>query len=314
MKSHLPIALLAFLCVSALAGNLTDTANIFGPDASKVSAVIENLPIWIETSLETPPGGIKPYADARVERLTQRGFLIVLTTQPRAWRVSMNPIGIASSEGVRLAGDQMVAKFKRGKFSEGAIGLTQELVRLSELPKAQVEAPMKTVGSGFKIVGWIAASVSAICGVFVLVMIVSIVALFLNRRSERKSEAMRQQRQKQTIPKSPSPEEARRVFDAYTPAQRNAIIEEHHHHHYSSGASTDPLLFWMLMNNSQPFYSALAPSYAPAPVYEAPRQHSPSPEPDRSSSSSDSGSSFDFGGSSDVGGSFSDSSGGGGSW
>ena len=313
------LLLAAGLCASAIAGTLTDSATVFGPNGKNFSDSIASLPVWIETQEKTPPNGLKDYADAQVKELTQHGFLLVVTTQPRAWRVSMNPVGLASSEGVRLAGDAMVKEFKTGNFADGAIILAEDLNQLTT-GKAVSET------SDSRIVLW---SVSAIFGLVVLVGIVIVVA---TRRNTRREAEIREQRKVTPTPKptveqarahweqvsnAPNAAQAKQVFDSYTPVQRETIIQERHHHHYSSGASTDPLLFYMLLNSSQPHY------YAPTTIYEAPepsRHHSPPPEPDRSSSSSSdysssSSSSFDSGSSSfDSGSSFSDSSGSGGSW
>jgi uncharacterized membrane protein YgcG len=301
--------LLLTLCLSLplLGGNLTDSANLFGPDHSKVSAAIENLPIWVETFVQTPPGGLKPYADARVVAFTQRGFLIVITTQPRQWRVSMTPIGIASSEGVRMAGDTMVASFMKGKIAEGMINFTAELMRLSESKVIQAEVGGIPEQSHFSDrMGWII--VGALIGLTVIGV------LWLNWRSDRKEESLRKARETKPVTKStPNPEEARRVFDSYTPSQREALISLHHHHHCSSGASTDPMLFWMMMNMSQPSYPTSTYSASLAPE---PRRHDSSSSNSSSYSSSDSSSSsFDSGSSSfDSGSSSSDSSGAVGSW
>lgn len=319
MKTIRLIAFAVALCASAFAGPLNDSANVFGPRAKEVSNAIASIPVTIETRVDVPPGGLKAYADAQASET--RGFYVVITTQPREWRVSMNPVGLASSEGVRLAGDAMVARFKRGQFAEGAIGLAQELVRLTQpkpaaVAQRRVEAVVAPKGmSDTEIVLWIVG------GSVATVLVVWWIVWALNRRAARLE---RERRERWTPPVSsrsapksvskPDPVEAQRVFDSYTPEQRRTIIEERHHHHYSSGASTDPLMFYLLMN------SAMQPHVHAAPVYHAPAYRAPDPEPERrreSSSDSYSPPSYDSGSSSsfDSGSSSSsDSSGGGGSW
>lgn len=322
------IILFAVACASAFAGTLTDSANIFGPRAPYVRTALGDSPVWIET-LERPPSeGLKAYADEQVKAKTEKGFYVVITTNPREWRVSMNPVGLASSEGVRLAGDRMVTQFKRGEFSDGAIRLTQDLTRLAGMAKPtprtvtrrEVPPPAEPDYTWYW-AGGIALGVLGVVGF----------GVWLARRSER-LERERRERWAATSAKTETnraggvtafgrntrQEEAQSVFNSYTPQQRADLIRENHHHHYSSGASTDPLMFWMMLNASQPHY--YSPGYIP--LYEAPRHSTPTPTPEperRRESSSDSytpPSSYDSGGSSfDSGGSSSsDASGGGGSW
>lgn len=312
MKTIRLIVFAVTFCASAFAGPLNDSANVFGPRAKDVRDAIASMPVTIETRVDTPPGGLKAYADTLASET--RGFYVVITTQPREWRVSMNPVGLASSEGVRLAGDAMVTRFKRGQFAEGAIGLANELVRLTQ-PRPAVTrqaAPVPVKEDNSTVWLWVLGGVAGV-GIVVGVLV------WMGRRSARIE-------RERWAPKPPpratatskvDPDEARRVFDSYTPEQRRTIIEERHHHHYSSGASTDPLMFYLLMN------SAMQPHVHAAPVYHAPAYRAPDPEPERRRESSsdsysppspsyDSGSSssFDSGSSS----SSSDSSGGGGSW
>lgn len=79
-----------FLCslLPCLSGSLDDKANIFGPDGAKVRAALDGRAVWIET-LVAQPDGLKAYADDKIKGLTNRGFLVVITTQPRSWRISM---------------------------------------------------------------------------------------------------------------------------------------------------------------------------------------------------------------------------------
>jgi len=94
----------------------------FSCHSPEVESAITTLPVWIETRADTPPGGIKAYADSAVAETTTRGFYVVLTTHPREWRISMNPPDIASPEGVRLAGDAMGTRFTQQSFLGGRYG------------------------------------------------------------------------------------------------------------------------------------------------------------------------------------------------
>jgi uncharacterized membrane protein YgcG len=321
------VILAVALCASAFAGVVTDSANVFGPRLKEVENAVRSLPVWIETRVQPPSDGLKTYADAKAGEMGDKAFYVVITTQPREWRVSMNPVGLASSEAVRLAGERMVSRFKRGEFAPGAIQLAHDLNRLTQPPTPR-EAPGR-VAAAYRAEqkreesnGWFWTWI--IAGSVASILLCCWIVWALNRRSERLE---RERRERWSAPRAapaqaaPAPNvdatEARRVFDSYTPEQRRTIIEERHHHHYSSGASTDPLMFYLLMN------ATMQPHYHHTPIYEAPRHHTPAPAPDpeperRRESSSDSYSSpsYDSGGGSsyDSGGSSSDSSGGGGSW
>lgn len=142
MKTAFLALLLVFSC-SVFAGTLTDSANVFGPQGRTVNNALASLPVWFETFVATPSEGIKLYADARIAALTQRGFIVVVTTQPRAWRISMAPEGIASSEAVRMAGDRMAAQFKAGRFADGALGAARELTQLADAPAAPLPPPIE---------------------------------------------------------------------------------------------------------------------------------------------------------------------------
>lgn len=131
--------LLALVTTSAIAGIVTDSANIFGPRREEVAYGLEGLPVSVDTFVKAPSEGLKAYADTKAAS-NAPGFAIVITTQPREWRVSMSPVGLASSEGVRLAGERMVTQFKQGRFSEGVIALAHELVQLSRPPAPRVAA------------------------------------------------------------------------------------------------------------------------------------------------------------------------------
>ncbi len=247
----------------------------------------------------------------------------------------MYPVGIASSEEVRMAGDRMTARFRKGEFAAGAITLARDLDRLANPPapiQRQVQRPQPTYKhEESHVVLWVVLGTG-------MVLAIIFTAVLVNKSNDRKekerlAKAEREAAERVTpIPTSrPAASEeqqakAQRFYDSYTPAQRETIIRDNHYHHYSQGASTDPLLFWMMLNATQPHYIYNSPAPAPSSDY-TPRYSSPSSSSDSSSSSSDSSgssssssSSYDSGSSSssfDSGSSSSsssDSSGGGGSW
>jgi hypothetical protein len=89
------IALLLVSAFTAVAGTLRDDANLFGPDGPRVDAALANSKVWVETMVKRPDD-LKSYADTRISQLGE-GFLIIITTQPKAWRISMQPVGLAAS-------------------------------------------------------------------------------------------------------------------------------------------------------------------------------------------------------------------------
>lgn len=317
MESFLrTLAIAVAISASAFAGQLIDGANVFGPDGARVQNAIAKKQVWIETFVNAPAPVLKEYADSKVRTLTKGGFLVVITTQPRQWRISMNPVGLASSEAVRKAGDEMVAQFRKGKHADGAIALVAALTD----PEDNSWIIWVSIGAG------------------TLIIAVSVWALRRNRKRE--EEAFRKQKaqtfrasnvHEATPPPSANvatPQAAQDCWNRYTPREREVIIERYRDHPgYSPSALSDPLVFWMFMNQM----SLSANSGHVHHYYEPPTQSFGSPHRNtssdddsrRHSSSSDSSpssfSSFDSGGSSSSsdfggGGSSSDSSGAGGSW
>lgn len=340
----------ALLCSVSIAGELKDRANVFGPQGKYVASAIADIPVWIETSVETPNGNLKVYADSMAQVVTNKGFYVIITTQPREWRVSMNPVGLASSEGVRLAGEKMTGYFKRGDFSGGAIVLSQDLMKLSGMAKPKPTPPVERhyqpppivepKKEDYAWVWWLAGF--GCVGIITWGIVSHCMASSAARVAARLSAAQREAamvRKWESKPSVDSPKritqpyyhrqvetntssdtaKAEKLYDSYTPEQRRRIIEEHHHHHYASSAATDPLMFYLLMSsiNNQPhYYAPYTPP--PAPVYNPPPRHDPpaSSYSPPSESYSPPSSSYDSGSSSssDSGSSSSDSSGGGGSW
>lgn len=124
------IALLVATTLSAAAGTLRDDANLFGPDKARVDAALVNSKVWVESMVKRPDD-IKAYADTRIAQLGD-GFLILITTQPKAWRISMNPVGLAASPRTEAVGNKMAATFKQGRMADGVIAAAVELTALTK--------------------------------------------------------------------------------------------------------------------------------------------------------------------------------------
>ena len=304
------ILLLSFI---SNAGTLVDNANLLGPEAQRVREVVNNAsPVWIEThvSLAEP-------LNHRADGLAMSGwsstktnaFAIVITTNPRAWRISMYPQGCVSSEFTRQVGDAMAAKFKQGKFADGLILATQKL--------STPNTASFSWGEWWPIIT---------CGVIGL-LIVGII-IWLCRPARRVDQQIKEQREniRRTL-RPPERAKADRVFNRMSRNEREVFIESHRDHpHYRQGLLDDPVGFYLFMNAIQgnnhchschPTSASAFSSPSPAPASE-PRssRHDYSPPPSvsdsfGSSGSYDSGSSSSF---SDSGSSFSDSSGSSGSW
>lgn len=141
------LLILSFVFASSLfAGHVIDRANLLGDSASKLQSEISNLPVWIEAYNSVPNDDIKGYADKRVKELTNdKGFIIVVTTHPRSWRISMTPVGFVGGEATRLIGDTMASRFRQGDFynafKEASVNLTS-LTTPREVETATVPAPV----------------------------------------------------------------------------------------------------------------------------------------------------------------------------
>jgi uncharacterized membrane protein YgcG len=107
------------------AGTVTDNANILGPRLEEFSVKIAPFSVFIESHehLDDP----RAYADTKIKELTSKGFLIVITTNPRKWRISMTPERVVSGEQTRLIGDKMMPHFKTGDYYSGLLLAANEL-------------------------------------------------------------------------------------------------------------------------------------------------------------------------------------------
>lgn len=302
------ILLLSFIANS---GTLVDNANLLGPEAQRVREVVNNAsPVWIEThvSLAEP-------LNHRADGLAMSGwsstktnaFAIVITTNPRAWRISMYPQGCVSSEFTRQVGDAMAAKFKQGKFADGLILAAQKLSTPNTASFSWGEWwPIITCGAiGLLIVG---------------------IIIWLCRPARRVDQQIKEQREniRRTL-RPPEKAKADRVFNRMSRNEREVFIESHRDHpYYRQGLLDDPVGFYLFMDAIQgnnhchhsPISSAFSsPSASSSAGWSAVPGQWPAPpsvsDSFGSSGSYDSGSSSSF---SDSGSSFSDSSGSSGNW
>ena len=127
-KLILLVAITALWVFPVRAGHVIDSANILGYQDTQLNQSIESIPVFIETYENI--FNIRSFADNRVKDLTSRGFIIVVTTNPRAWRISMTPERITSGESTRIIGDEMASHFKRGDFYNGLNGAAHSLNKL----------------------------------------------------------------------------------------------------------------------------------------------------------------------------------------
>lgn len=186
------ILLSLLLSVSAFAGTVVDKANMLGPQQAQLETEIMSLPVYIETH-ETL-SDLRGYADNRVKQLTDKGFLLVLTSvKPRQWRISITPERVVSSEQTRLIGDRMASQIKQGKVYEGMLGASRELNQLMIAAQAINTSSPRVVqveqAASHSIIKYdtpiVILIICAITGAFVL--LIWGISKFLNRESAYKS-------------------------------------------------------------------------------------------------------------------------------
>ena len=317
MKTTLALLLTT---VSALAGTLRDDANLFGPDAARVNAALVSSKVWVETLVQKP-ADIKSYSDTRIAQLGE-GFVIIITTQPRAWRISMYPVGLAASPRVEDVGQRMATKFKAGRMADAVIVAAAELTKMTA-PTPVLEAPAKPsepMSTG-AIIGIVAG------GGFIL-LFGGMLVLFVRRSIQDKQEAERQradmeeagertrrarmeeqmresqaheearkerQRRERPVPKldpAPIPELIRRrqaqdsnPYAGMTRDQRIEIVHRYEDHpSYHQSLVDDPvrLMLFMHLMNSESHHNSPAP---PPPRQVHHREPEPEPEIERSTPS-----------------------------
>jgi uncharacterized membrane protein YgcG len=156
------------------AGSITDNANILGPRLEEFSVKIAPLPIFIESheTLSDP----RAYADTKVKELTSRGFLIVVTTNPRKWRISMTPERVVSGEQTRLIGDKMMPHFKQGDYYSGLLLAANDLNKLLSQDVAVEQVTSAKAPSKHE-----SLAASILVGVFLLIGMIIISYLIYKR-------------------------------------------------------------------------------------------------------------------------------------
>lgn len=346
------LALFMATTVAAFAGTVRDDANLIGPEIGKVRDVVATKPVWVETMVQRPPD-IKVYADNRIAGLTTNGFIIVVTTQPRAWRISMVPIGLAAAPKVEAVGQRMAAEFKKGDIATGIMTASNELMGLTKAGES----------SNF----WEYFLYTTLA-ILVFSVVAAVISLILTTRRSRAKEvaeleALRNERERKErrqaevsrreererrerpVPRRPvEPVNPTNPYFRMNRDDRERVVTRYvDHPQYSPGLLDDPIRFMLFMQMVEMSNQATVqdptrimaarqpppmppPRRDPDPPLERLSQRS-DPEPERSDSSGSSGSwgssssssssspSYDSGSSSsDAGSSGGDSSGGGGSW
>ncbi len=254
MNKHLLSIILLISANLTFAGQLNDSANIFGPQGVKVAEHIKTLPVWIETQITTPREGLKEFADTKIKTLTDHGFIAVITTQPRAWRISMHPQGLVSSESTRLAGEKMTKEFKKGNFVQGAIGLADALNDLTQ------------ERSGINPI-WIVIFI--ILGFIIVVFI--IFGFFLKKSKPPLSKTKIDIITKKSTVNTEETQKANTLFSKYTLNERRDMAYEYRDNpRYSSSILDDPIMFYLFMNSMNHSCCNEVVYVQPAPVYYAP--------------------------------------------
>lgn len=297
------IALLLVSALTAVAGTLRDDANLFGPDRARVEAALGSSQVWVESMVKRPDD-LKSYADTRIAQLGD-GFIIVITTQPKAWRISMSPPGLAASPRTEAVGNKMASTFKQGRMADGVIAAARELTALTK-PTGKIESPPMAAGTKFVLlVGIAIVGLCVICLIWYFVRAARqnardrqaeearkaqeeeerLARLRRDRREERQAEQKKWQRPSGGIgsaplpgraaptpkpPPQPPPQEPN-PYENMTPAQRREVVHHYvHDHRYNDGLLNDPLAFYLFMNAVQPRHETITmqqqPAFTPPPA------------------------------------------------
>ncbi|MES2366984.1 MAG: TPM domain-containing protein [Pseudomonadota bacterium] len=329
MKIILTVLLLSF---SSFAQKVTDSANMLGNNRATLEEKLKDLPVWIETWTAAPGPDLKAYADSKIKSYGQdRSFIIVVTTQPRGWRISMNPTGFVGGEATRTVGDRMAGLFKRGDFYNAFLNAGQDLSYLASEKAAPAPAkPESDEPKKSSLMWWV------IGGCAGMVSIVLITYLALRPKKTKPIHEPKKEAVKKELPKITPTEKlkAQRVYEKYSPTERRTIVNNYiTSPYYHTGIWDDPFQFYLFMHmvdapqrhdpepaRQSAAYSAPEPTrYVLDPTPASYSRSDDSGSSGSSWSSSDSGSSYDSGSSSsDSSSSSSDSSsdsgGSGGSW
>lgn len=233
MKTKLTVLVALWIgwWVRLSAGELIDGAHLFGDGEAQVREALANAPVWLETRTDIPVGGMKSYADKRAAEVGDRAYYVVVSTNPREWRISMHPTALASPESVRIAGERMISRFKAGAYIDGAIRVADELRALpppaprpgpaaqpvTHVPRAVTFHPTPQARDRF--FGGILVFVLFAVGLTFIAIVVS---------------AVRNQRRRR----------AEHTFHSYTPKERAQLVAKHAR---PDVVAHDPMLFYAMM-------------------------------------------------------------------
>jgi uncharacterized membrane protein YgcG len=335
------LLLLLLLPISLFAAQVADNAHLLTSDEiSRLSAGPSN-PV-IETHVSLPD--IRSYGDQRAAQLGSReeygdsqSYAIIVTTNPRAWRISGYPAG--NGRETESIGQDMVGYFKAGRFYEGLNLASRRLGNLSvsapfipvsesarRAPAAQSTSasPLTIILIGLLVCG-------AVAGIYFYRQaaknraIDEQVANMKREEVRRQQEVIRQQRAairaqeearqasirqaqqkeserafegKKDAVSSEVKEKAKKSWNSYGSAKRRSRVVDVYSPHYHQGVLSDPLAFYLYMSAVSPHQVVY--SAPPASDNSSRASHSSSDDDSyrrRSSDSYSSPSSYDSGGS-----------------
>lgn len=154
------IAILLFTTTVAFSQHVRDYAGFLPPD--KIAAIersMDGKPVFVIT-VAVKPKDIASYANeiARVSATKEQPqvFCIIVSREPRAWRIAQYPAGSAPERLVQKAGDVLVTQLKRGDFEAAFIGAAGVLA-----PSTFPWLMLSLAAIGFVIAGWIIVTLVA---------------------------------------------------------------------------------------------------------------------------------------------------------
>lgn len=341
-------------CALAVAGfaRIVDNAGLL------TSSEVTQLGQWAGVvTIETVSsvGDLKGYGDklaydlSEQERSTRPVYSILVTTNPRAWRISVYPQDANLARATQAVGERMASQFKRGRFYDGFRNAAAELSVLQPVAPVSVapsEPALRAEENSIPTWFWILA----IFGVG----IISIVFYVIHKRQQEEADRRWEEQQRQyraqqarreaervkryeeqqarlkisqaaaaktfTLEKEKvdtnTKRAAQKAWDSYPTTKRREVIHSYWNHpNYHDGILNDPVAFYLFMQAVSPSQTTYVEP--PKPTRSISRDDDSSSSYSSYSSSSSS-SSWDSGGSSgswDSGSSSSfDSGGSSGSW
>jgi hypothetical protein len=240
--------------LSPHSNKVVDYAKLLGGDAETLNRSLASGNVWFETFATAPGGDLKAYADKRIADLAgkDRAFLIVVTTEPRKWRISMSPVGFVSPAATQKIGEELGAGLRRGDVKAAVTTAAEQLEALRT--KAQAKPAASSSDEW-----WL---ISIAIGVVFLACVFGFAIVYdrKRKRREREEAAWRAERQRYSVQMAktaaenasrkcptPSDREVRRVWDRYSADERRDIIQRYQYHPRSEAASHNPLDFWFLL-------------------------------------------------------------------